>query len=181
MASQKSPKKKLKQAIPYIILFGVVLILLGIGFLVGRLTVPCDANDYVSSDTSSASETTIKPTIEPTQEETEPPVQWIEFKATAYCPCEKCCGYWATVRPTDENGKPIVYGATGTRLKQGTSVAADTSIYPIGTWLEIEGMGVYVVQDRGGAIVGNLIDIYFDNHEAAEDFGVQTLKVRIIK
>lgn len=174
MASQKSPKKKLKQIIPYIILFGVVLILLAVGFLMGRLTVPCDTNKYVPETTNST-------TTEPTAEETEPPIQWIEFKATAYCPCKKCCGYWATVRPTDENGKPIVYGATGIKLEQGTSVAADTKIYPIGTRLEIEGMGVYVVQDRGGAIIGNSIDIYFDNHEAAKDFGVQTLKVRIIK
>lgn len=66
-------------------------------------------------------------------------------------------------------------------LSQGTSVAADTSIYPIGTRLEIEGMGVYIVQDRGGAIVGNSIDIYFEDHDAAVEFGVQTLKVRIIK
>ena len=179
MASKKSPKKRLKRAIPYIFILGIVLILLTTGFLIGRLTVKSDSSEDVSNTSSTifVEKTSI---VEPIKEE-EPPIEWIEFKATAYCSCEKCCGYWATVRPTDENGKPIVYGATGLILSQGTSVAADTSIYPIGTRLEIEGMGVYIVQDRGGAIVGNSIDIYFEDHDAAVEFGVQTLKVRIIK
>lgn len=110
-----------------------------------------------------------------------PKYEWIEFKVTAYCPCKKCCGEWAYKRPLDENGNVIVYGATGIVLKQGVSVAADTSIYPMGTELEIEGMGTYTVHDRGGAIKNNRLDIYFNTHADALDFGVRTVRVRVIK
>ena len=53
-----------------------------------------------------------------------------EFKLTAYCSCEKCCGKWALNRPKDENGKDIVYGSTGNILVAGTAIlaAADYSI-----------------------------------------------------
>lgn len=99
-----------------------------------------------------------------------------EFKITAYCPCEKCCGYWATVRPTDENGEPIVYTASGKIAVQGVSVAADTSILPFGTVLVIGGHE-YTVQDRGGMVKGNHVDIYFDSHEAAKEWGTQYMEI----
>jgi 3D (Asp-Asp-Asp) domain-containing protein len=124
-------------------------------------------------DTSSVIES------EPITESIEPE-EWVEFVATAYCPCEKCCGVWATKRELDDNGNPIVYGATGIILEQGISVAADKT-YPMGTSLEIEGMGTYIVHDRGGAIKGNRLDIYFDNHTDALEFGVQTVNVRVTK
>lgn len=99
-----------------------------------------------------------------------------EFKITAYCPCEKCCGYWATVRPADENGEPIVYTASGKIAVQGVTVAADTSILPFGTVLVI-GEHEYTVQDRGGMVKGNHVDIYFDSHEAAKEWGTQYMEI----
>ncbi len=33
---------------------------------------------------------------------------------------------------------------------------------------------VYVAQDTGGAIKGNKIDVYFDSHSAALNFGRKT-------
>lgn len=99
-----------------------------------------------------------------------------EYKLTAYCSCEKCCGHWATVRPKDESGKPIVYTANGSIAKQGVTVAADTSVLPFGSVLLIDGHE-YTVQDRGGAVKGNHVDIYFDNHQEALEFGVQHKEV----
>ena len=46
-----------------------------------------------------------------TEKETENEPELISlgmFTATAYCPCEKCCGKYALSRPIDENGNPIV-------------------------------------------------------------------------
>lgn len=94
------------------------------------------------------------------------------FELTAYCPCEKCCGQWALSRPLDENGEPIVLTSSGERAKEGITIAADTSIYPFGTKFKI-GENIYTVQDRGSAINGNRIDIYFESHEAALKFGRQ--------
>lgn len=113
------------------------------------------------------------PTVEPViEEETE----WMVFKATAYCPCEKCCGKWAKNR---SNG--IVYTANGEVAKEGVTIAADWDVLSPGTEVEIEGIGTRKVQDRGGAIRGNRIDIYFETHEQALKFGVQEVQLRIIE
>lgn len=101
-----------------------------------------------------------------------------EYRLTAYCACEKCCGYWATIRPLDDDGNPIVYTADQNIAKQGVTVAADTSVLPFGTVLLINGHE-YIVQDRGGAIKGNRIDIYFESHEEALQFGVQNKEIFI--
>lgn len=94
-----------------------------------------------------------------------------EFKVTAYCSCEKCCGRWSQNRP---NG--IVYGASGEVLIPHVSIATDTSVIPYGTTVIING-NEYVSHDCGGAIKDNRIDIYMSSHEEALEWGVQYLEV----
>lgn len=101
-----------------------------------------------------------------------------EFKLTAYCPCTKCCGKWGENRPTDANGNMIVVTASGRYAKENWTVAADTSMLPFGTRIYINGYE-YEVQDRGGAIKENRIDIYFDDHQEALNFGIQYAEVMI--
>ena len=98
-----------------------------------------------------------------------------ECVITAYCPCEKCCGKWALNRPDG-----VVYTASGEVAQEGVTVAADWDVYPAGTVLYIEGMGEYIVQDVGGAVNGNHIDVYFDTHEKAVNFGKQTAFVEVL-
>ena len=88
------------------------------------------------------------------------------FTVTAYCPCEKCCGAYA-------NG----YTATGAKATQGVTVAADPDVLPMGTEIELDGH-TYTVQDTGGAIAGNRLDLYFDSHEDALRWGVREKIVR---
>ena len=96
----------------------------------------------------------------------------VKLTATAYCSCEKCCGVWATKRPLDDNGNPIVYTASGTVAQAGRTIAVDPSVYPYGTVFDIGGVE-YVAEDCGGAIKGNRIDVYFDDHQEAREFGRQ--------
>lgn len=110
---------------------------------------------------------------------TEP--QWEWFEASAYCSCRICCGKYADDRPTDEYGEEIVYGKAGIPLEEGRSIAADWSILPQGTVVEIEGYGVYTVEDIGGEITGYKIDIYFESHEIANAFGRKTVAIRVLK
>lgn len=62
---------------------------------------------------------------------------------------------------------------------QGVTVATDKSM-PFGTRLYIDGVGERIVQDRGGVIKGKRIDLYFENHQEANNFGRQTRKVTIL-
>lgn len=127
--------------------------------------------------------TTTKAKEEKTEETETAPEPWqsrekFMFTVTAYCPCEKCCGTWATNRPTDENGNEIVTTASGERAVEGVTIAVDTSVIPFGTKVEIDG-NIYTAQDTGGAIKGNRIDIYFNSHEKALEFGKQEREVII--
>ena len=90
----------------------------------------------------------------------------ITMVVTAYCSCRKCCG------------KTDGITASGVKAKQGVTVAADTR-YPYGTKFEID-VKIYTVQDRGGAIKGNRIDLYFESHQSALNFGRQTKEVTIL-
>lgn len=101
-----------------------------------------------------------------------------EFKLTAYCSCEKCCDRWAKNRPVDENGNEIVIGASGEVLEAGKSIAVDPKVIPYGTTVLING-NEYIAQDCGGAIKKKRIDVYFDNHKDALEFGVQYAEIFI--
>ena len=99
----------------------------------------------------------------------------VEVIATAYCACEVCCGEWALNRPLDENGEEIIYTASGARAYANHTIAVDPDVFPFGTVLVIDGVE-YVAEDSGSAIVGKKIDIYFDDHETAWNFGLQHLE-----
>lgn len=89
------------------------------------------------------------------------------FKITAYCPCSKCCGKYASG-----------YTSSGTKATAGRTVAA-SSQFAFGTKLLINGKE-YTVEDRGGAITGNKIDIYMNTHAEALAWGVRYLPVQVV-
>ena len=86
-----------------------------------------------------------------------------EFVITHYCDCEKC---------TDGDG----ITATGTKATEGRTIAVDPEVIPYGTIVIIDGH-TYVAEDCGGAIKGNKIDIYMDNHRDALVAGVKVVEV----
>lgn len=98
------------------------------------------------------------------------------FKLTAYCSCVGCCEEYALNRPVDENGEAVVYTASGNRAVQGVTVAVDPSVIPYGTELEING-NKYVAHDCGGDIKESRIDVYFESHTDAWNFGTQYAEV----
>lgn len=102
-----------------------------------------------------------------------------EFELTAYCSCPACCGPWALNRPKDENGREIVYTASGAIAEMGTTVAVDPEVIPLGTDLYIDGMGWFVAQDTGN-FSGKVIDIYFSDHAVALEFGRQNARVSVV-
>ena len=80
------------------------------------------------------------------------------FEVTAYCGGRCCNGKWA--------GQT----ASGATPCEGRTCAASNK-YPFGTRIELDGIGTFIVEDRGDAITGNRIDIYMDDHRRANNFG----------
>src|ERR1700737_1164599 len=71
--------------------------------------------------------------------------------------------------------------ASGVTTHWGT-VAADWRLYPLGTRLKIEGFpnDVFVVEDSGGAVHGNVFDIWFPDLATAVAFGTKSLRVTVL-
>ena len=90
----------------------------------------------------------------------------LEVSLTAYCPCTYCCGEWA-------DG----ITATGVKAQANHTIAVDPDVIPLGSWVLI-GEDWYRAEDTG-AFCGNIVDIYFDSHEEAKDFGRQTAVVYV--
>lgn len=92
------------------------------------------------------------------------------FTVTAYCGCSQCCGAYA------EGRGDVVTGAIGEPLTSNYSIAVDPNVIALGSTVTINGQE-YKAQDTGGLIKGNRIDMYFDNHAEAVEFGVQYMEV----
>jgi 3D (Asp-Asp-Asp) domain-containing protein len=75
------------------------------------------------------------------------------------------------------NDGESTYTATMTTPTAGRTIAVDPNIIPYGTKVEIEGIGIRIAEDCGGAIKGNRIDLYFDSHQEALEWGVQYKEV----
>jgi len=96
----------------------------------------------------------------------------VRMRVTAYCPCKICCGPKA--HGVTASGKPVA--ANGGRF-----VAADRPI-PFGTLITVPGYAngqPVPVLDRGGAIKGNRLDVYFPTHRQALAWGVKYLDVEV--
>ena len=97
----------------------------------------------------------------------------LRMEVTAYCPCTKCCGPRA--QGITASGKTVDYNG-------GKFVAADTKVLPFGRKLVIPGYAdnapVEVI-DRGGAIKGLKLDLYFPTHAEALLWGRQHVDVTV--
>jgi 3D (Asp-Asp-Asp) domain-containing protein len=100
-------------------------------------------------------------------------VVWV--LVTAYCGCSKCCG--PNARGLTASGRSVSYNG-------GRFVAADTKIFKFDTQLLVPGYAggepVEVI-DRGGAIKGYHIDVFFPTHEEARAWGKRWLPVTVVE
>lgn len=69
--------------------------------------------------------------------------------------------------------------ATGVPAEFGV-VAVDPRVIPLGTMLYIEGYGIALAADTGGAIKGNRIDLCFDSRSEALAFGRRKVVVHVL-
>lgn len=99
----------------------------------------------------------------------------VKVEATAYCSCYACCGPYDGTRTAD-----------GSRPKEYYTIAT-SKFFKFGTMVYIPyfdsapNHGVFEVEDRGGAIQNNRIDVYFSTHEKALQFGRRQFEVYILQ
>ena len=82
--------------------------------------------------------------------------------------------------PREGQRKKVGITADGTKARKGT-IAADISRYPYGTKMYVPGYGWGEVHDRGSAIKGDHIDIFFPSEKEARSWGRKYLDVTIIR
>ena len=90
------------------------------------------------------------------------------FKITGYCPCYKCCGRTDGIT------------ASGVKAKAKHTLAAPSK-YKFGTRIYLEGFGDYYVEDRGGAIKDNRLNMFFNTHQEALKWGVKHINGTVRK
>ena len=113
--------------------------------------------------------TTHKQTELAMQLSTEDDALTLTMTATAYTAyCEGCSGI--TKNGTDIRANPDL-----------KVIAVDPTVIPLGTRVWVEGYGEAIAADIGGAIKGNIIDVFIPSHEEALQWGRKTVKVRILE
>lgn len=90
------------------------------------------------------------------------------YKLTFYCPCAVC------------NGAADAKTASGTTPTEGRTIAVDSSVIPLGSRVYIEGYGVFIAEDTGGAIKSNKIDVLVSSHSRAYDLGVKYANIYLL-
>lgn len=89
------------------------------------------------------------------------------FKVYGYDACVFCCG------------KTDGITATGTKASSGRTIAVDPSVIPLGSQVIING-NTYIAEDTGSGIKGQKIDMFFNTHQEALQWGIRTLEVTVI-
>ena len=88
-----------------------------------------------------------------------------EWITTGYCPCEECCGVWAT-------------GCTASGKLATSNHTVACGILPFETQIVIDGI-IYTVEDTG--VEGEWIDVFFDTHEEALAYGMHERSVYLVE
>ncbi|WP_066291484.1 3D domain-containing protein [Bacillus sp. FJAT-29937] len=95
-------------------------------------------------------------------------------------------GYTAFYESTGKNPGHPGFGITysGVKVKRDlySTVAADLNVFPIGTIIFVPDYGYGVVADKGGAIKGNKVDLYFETvDDVYNEWGKRTIEVYVVE
>lgn len=91
----------------------------------------------------------------------------VEMEVRGYCACKICCGH--------------THGITSYGLKaQGRVVAAPKTV-PFLTVVRVPGYGEALVLDRGKAVFGRRLEVFFSTHKEAREWGVKRIRVKFLK
>ncbi len=95
----------------------------------------------------------------------------VRMRVSAYCPCRKCCG---------KHSDGLT--ASAHRIRRGDMFVAADNKYDFKTRFIIPGYNEskpVEVLDRGGAIRGNRLDVFFHSHKEAREWGLKYMDVKV--
>lgn len=105
-------------------------------------------------------------------------------KESQVAPTSNQSGSWMTFESTGYSTQQkglSTHTATGINLLVNPRViAVDPRQIPLGSLVEVQGMGVYVAGDTGGAIKGRIIDVHFSTVRQALNWGRRNVKIRVL-
>ncbi len=107
---------------------------------------------------------------------------WEDYPSTTVVATGYTAGYESTGKHPGDPSYGITYSGVTVKRDLYSTIAADLNIFPIGTVLFIPDYGYGVVADKGGAIKGNKIDLYFETVEDVyNEWGKKTVEVYVVK
>lgn len=95
-------------------------------------------------------------------------------------------GYYAGIESTGKRPGHKEYGITysGVKVRRShvSTIAADLKVFPLGTIMYIPGYGYGIVADKGAAIKGKKIDLYFETKKQVyTNWGKKKVNVIVLK
>ena len=109
-------------------------------------------------------------------------VDWSVYQTKTVTATGYTAGYESTGKRPGHPQYGITFSGVPVKRDLYSTIAADTTVFPIGTILFIPGYGYGVVADTGSAIKGNIIDLYYDTvEEVFANWGKREVEVFIIE
>jgi len=107
---------------------------------------------------------------------------WSNFKQVTVTATGYTAGKESTGKSPNDHSYGITYSGVEVKRDVFSTIAADLTIFPIGTILFIPGYGYGVVADKGAAVKGHHLDLYFHTvGDVFEHWGKKKLNVYIVK
>ncbi|PLR79356.1 hypothetical protein CU633_01100 [Bacillus sp. V3-13] len=109
-------------------------------------------------------------------------IDWSQYPKQTVVATGYTAGYESTGKGSDHPAYGITYSGVKVKRDLYSTIAADLNVFPIGTILFIPGYGYGVVADKGGAIKGNKLDLYYKTvDDIFKHWGKKTLDVFVVE
>lgn len=116
------------------------------------------------------------------QKTTRETVDWSKYPKMTVIATGYTAGYESTGKKPGHPEYGITYSGVRVTRDAFSTIAADLKVFPIGTVLYVPGYGYGVVADKGAAVKGNHLDLYYETVEDVyEQWGKKKVDVYVVK
>ncbi len=121
-------------------------------------------------------------TVSGSQPSLEDSVDWSQYPMATVTATGYTAGFESTGKSMGHPEYGITYSGVKVKRDLYSTIAADLTVFPIGTILFIPGYGYGVVADKGGAIKGSRLDLYYETvQDVYRLWGKRRLDVYVVQ